>query len=70
MAAILPDAIDFASLGDLNSFEDLRQNWHFLRRQLAELFDLLLVSEAAFVMPVLQPERVAVMRRLGRAPPR
>ena len=69
MATLFPAAIDFASLGDLNSFEDLRQNWHFLRRQLAELFDLLLISEAAFGMPTLEPEPVAVVRRLGRAPP-
>jgi glycosyltransferase A (GT-A) superfamily protein (DUF2064 family) len=69
MMALFPEAIDFASLGDLNSFEDLRQNWYFLRRQLAELFDLLLISEAAFGTPALEPEPVAVLRRLGRAPP-
>jgi glycosyltransferase A (GT-A) superfamily protein (DUF2064 family) len=69
MAALLPEAIDFASLGDLNSFEDLRQNWHFLRHQLAELFDLLLISEAAFGTSAFQPEPAAVLRRLGRAPP-
>jgi glycosyltransferase A (GT-A) superfamily protein (DUF2064 family) len=69
MAALFPSAADFASLSDLNSFEDLRQNWHFLRRQLAELFDLLLISEMAFGGRALQPEPVAVMRRLGRAPP-
>lgn len=70
MTALFPAATDFASLSDLNSFEDLRQNWHFLRRQLAELFDLLLISETAFGTPDLQPEPVAVLRRLGRAPPR
>ena len=70
MAGLFPEVIDFASLGDLNSFEDLRQNWHFLRRQLTELFDLLLISETAFGTPSLQPEPVAVLRRLGRAPPR
>ncbi|MFK8162274.1 MAG: DUF2064 domain-containing protein [Lewinella sp.] len=69
MALLLPEAVDFASLGDLNSFEDLRQNWFFLRRQLAELFDLLLISETAFGGADLQPKRVAVMRHLGRAPP-
>ncbi|WP_020570754.1 TIGR04282 family arsenosugar biosynthesis glycosyltransferase [Neolewinella persica] len=69
MTAMFPEAIDFASLGDLNSLEDLRQNWFYLRRQLAELFDLLLISEATFATPVVQTERVAVSRRLGRAPP-
>lgn len=69
ISALLPDTIDFASLGDLNTLADLRQNWCYLRRQLAELFDLLLTSETAFGTPDLQPERVAITRRLGRAPP-
>lgn len=69
LAAHFPEVTDFARLGDLNSFEDLRQNWFFLRRQLSELFDLLLLSEAAFGLPDGQPEPVAVTRRLGRAPP-
>lgn len=70
LAVFLPSCTAAASLGDLNTFEDLKNNWFFLRRQIAELFDLLLISEAAFGAPDLLPEPVAVMRRLGRAPPR
>ncbi len=66
---LLPSCTDAASLGDLNTFEDLKHNWFFLRRQIAELFDLMLLSETAFDGPDLRPEPVAVMRRLGRAPP-
>jgi len=67
---LLPDVADFAPLADLNTFEDLRNNWYFLRCQLQELFDLLHLAETAFSPPAPQPEPVAIMRRLGRAPPR
>ncbi|MEM9930041.1 MAG: hypothetical protein AAF840_09495, partial [Bacteroidota bacterium] len=70
LAAHLPAIEDLARLGDLNTFEDLRQNWFLLRRQLSELFDLLLLSEAAFGSTELQPQTAAVVRHLGRAPPR
>lgn len=69
LADALPQHNSAASLGDLNTFEDLKHNWFFLRRQIAELFDLLLLSETAFGTPDLRPEPVAVLRRLGRAPP-
>lgn len=70
LADLLPACTAAASLSDLNTFEDLKHNWFFLRRQIAELFDLMLLSETAFGLPEMQPEPVALVRRLGRAPPR
>jgi hypothetical protein len=69
LARSLPARIDVASLGDLNTFEDLSQQWFLLRRQLSELFDLLLISETAFGLEAEARETTAVFRRLGRAPP-
>jgi len=65
----LPDRVEANSFSDLNTFEDLRQNWFFLRRRISELFDLLLLPQKAFCPPGPQPKPVAFMRRLGRAPP-
>lgn len=65
----LPAHIDAASLGDLNTFEDLRRQWFLLRRQLSELFDLLLLSEMAFGPKTVAVTAKTVTRRLGRAPP-
>ena len=70
LADLLPSRTDAASLGDLNTFEDLKHNWFFLRRQIAELFDLMVLSETAFDGADLRPEPVAILRQLGRAPPR
>lgn len=65
----LPNHAEATSLSDLNTYDDLRHRWFLLRRHLSELFDLLLLSEAAFGPCVDQPATVAFMRRMGRAPP-
>jgi glycosyltransferase A (GT-A) superfamily protein (DUF2064 family) len=70
LADALPNHSDTTSLSDLNTFEDLSRQWFLLRRQLSELFDLLLLSEAAFGPCSEQPEHVAILRRLDRGPPR
>jgi hypothetical protein len=69
LADTLPSYTEATSLSDLNTYDDLSRQWFLLRRQLSELFDLLLLSEVAFGPSPEQPETVAVMRRMGRAPP-
>lgn len=68
--AALPAHATAGSLNDLNSFEDLRGQWFLLRRQISELFDLLLLSEAAFGPRADELQPAVITRRLGRAPPR
>jgi len=70
LALLLPGRTEATSLNDLNTFEDLSRQWFLLRRQLSELFDLLLLSEAAFGPCPEQPATVAVRRGLDRGPPR
>ncbi len=69
LISVVPNHASATSLSDLNSFEDLSRQWFLLRRQLSELFDLLLLSEAAFGPCLEQPASVAVRRRLDRGPP-
>jgi 2-phospho-L-lactate guanylyltransferase (CobY/MobA/RfbA family) len=69
LAVVLPNHTEATSLSDLNTFDDLSRQWFLLRRQISELFDLLLLSEAAFGLGPDQLEPVAVMRQMGRAPP-
>lgn len=69
LALLLPQRAEAGSLSDLNTFEDLSRQWFLLRRQLSELFDLLLLSEAAFGPCPDQPEFVAARHRLDRGPP-
>lgn len=56
-------------LGDLNTLENLRQNWHFLRTLLAVLADLLQPDTSVFTAPFLRHDRTLIYHRLGRAPP-
>ncbi|TXF91804.1 DUF2064 domain-containing protein [Neolewinella aurantiaca] len=69
LVQILPRHSEAIRLGDLNCFEDLSQHWFLLRKQLSELFDLMLLADAAFGVVPETVEPVTVMRRLGRAPP-
>lgn len=69
LAASFPAFTALTRLGDLNTLENLRQNWHYLRMRLAGLADLLQGIRAAFAAPVLLPEPAVISRRLGRAPP-
>ncbi len=70
LVGLLPAHTAASRLNDLNTFQDISQQWFLLRRQISELFDLLLCSETAFGPCPEQPEPVAVLRRMGRAPPR
>ena len=70
LVGIIPNHAKASSLSDLNTFDDLSRQWFLLRRQLSELFDLLLLSEAAFGPCSEQLEPVAIMRGLDRGPPR
>lgn len=69
LAASFPAFAALSQLGDLNTLKNLRQNWHYLRKLLAGLADLLQGIRTAFAAPVLMLEPAVIFRRLGRAPP-
>ena len=69
LVAQLPAIADFARLADLNDLREIKQNWWQLRYLLGRLADLINDGVRVAFAAVDLPETVAVLRRLGRAPP-